>query len=279
MTVGNQQYYHGIMRKYVAAFGSLFADITVQRRDDNEDRVQTIAVPLAYGPKQAWLVRANQEPDFDNDVAITLPRIGFEIGAMVYNPTRKHSSTHQNRMKTEDSGFVKTQYVPVPYDITFQLAVFVKNADDGMQIIEQILPYFRPEYTVNINLVPEMGIVKDIPIELQAVSIEDSYDGDFLSRRALIYNIDFIMKGYLYGPISSSGVITRSITNLYDDTAADTDILEKVTVTPTQYANGSPLFSPSGNSALSVAASLIDSNTDFGFSTDIEINTFNINNS
>jgi len=275
-----QQYYHGAIRKYVIAFGNLFNDIIVQRLDSNGNRIQSLLVPLAYGPKEKWLVRLVQDPNLDQDVAITLPRMGFEISSMAYAPTRKLSSTLKNvRLKASDLDRVDTQFVPVPYDINILLSVFVRNADDGAQIVEQIVPYFRPEFTTQVRLVPEMGIVVDTPIVLQDVSIEDTYEGDFDVRRALIYNLNFNVKAYFYGPVSNSGVIKRSITNFRLDIPADTPTSEKVTVTPSQFANGVALNSPSSNSSLSVALNQISANSDFGFTTDITLDPFTIENS
>ena len=263
-------FYFGTIRKYVIAFGNLFNDIYVQRLDSNGNRIQTLAVPLAYGPKEKWLVRLVQDPKLDDDVAITLPRMGFEITSLTYASQRKLSSTIKNsRLKTSDLDRVETQFVPVPYDINILLSIFVRNADDGAQIVEQIVPYFRPEFVTNVRLIPEMGIVSDTPVVLQDVSIEDTYEGDFDTRRALIYNMNFSMKAYFYGPVSNSGVIKRTIIPIAVDTAADAPFLEKITVTPSQFANGAPLPSPSANSALSVNLDQISANSDFGFTVDI----------
>ena len=272
-----QQYYHGAIRKYVIAFGNLFNDIIIQRLDVNGNRIQSILVPLAYGPKEKWLVRLVQDPNLDADVAITLPRMGFEITGMSYASSRKLSSTLQNvRLRPSDFSRLNTQFIPVPYDIDFQLSVFVKNADDGAQIIEQILPFFRPEFTTQVNLIPEMQIIVDTPIVLNGVTIEDTYEGDFDSRRALIYNLTFSVKAYLYGPISNSGIIQRAITNFVDTTTDAEPTIDRITITPSQFANGSPLFVPSGNTQLSVAIDQISANTDFGFTTDITIDPFDI---
>lgn len=265
-----QQYYHGAIRKYIIAFGNLFNDIYVQRLNSSGVRIQTLAVPLAYGPKEKWLVRLVQDPNLDQDVAITLPRMGFEIVSMTYAPARKLSSTLKNvRLKTSDYNRIETQYVPVPYDINILLSVFVRNADDGAQIIEQIVPYFRPEFTTNVRLIPEMNIVIDTPVVLQDISIEDTYEGDFDTRRALIYNLNFSVKAYLYGPVTNSGIIKRAITNVHGDIPADSSIIERITITPAQYANGSPLIAPSANASLSVGINQISANSDYGFSLDI----------
>ena len=269
------QYYHGILRKYVMAFGNLFNDIIIQRLNTSGVKIQSIAVPIAYGPKEKFLARLKQDPNLDSKTAITLPRIGFEISSYQYAPTRKLSSTIKNvNILNSDTARLKSQYVPVPYDITFALSIFVRNADDGCQIVEQILPYFRPEFTTNVRLIPEMDIVVDTPVTLQDISVEDSYEGDFDTRRALIYNMNFIVKGLLFGPVSTSGVIKRSIARVKLNIDADTPTSERITVTPTTFANGAPLFSPSSNASLSVALSEISANSNYGFTTDIEDDPF-----
>jgi len=273
-----QQYYHGAIRKYVIAFGNLFNDIIVQRFDTSGNRIQSLLVPIAYGPKEKWLVRLVQDPNLDQDVAITLPRMGFEIQSMTYASQRKLSSTLKNvRLKQSDFDRVDTQYIPVPYDINFLLSIFVKNADDGAQIIEQILPYFRPEFTTNVRLIPEMNVVVDTPVVLQDVSIEDTYEGDFDTRRALVYNLTFSVKAYLYGPVTNSGIIKRAVTNLFVDIPPGTPKTEQITITPSQYANGVPLFVPSGNTSLSVALDQISANSDYGFTVDINTDPFDLN--
>lgn len=276
----NQQYYHGTIRKYIIAFGNLFNDIVIARLNTAGERIQAIEVPIAYGPKEKWLVRLKQDPNLEQNVGITLPRIGFEIISIAYAPQRKLASTLQNaHLKTSDLNRLNTQYVPVPYDLSIMLSIFVKNADDGAQILEQILPYFRPEFTTNIRLIPEMDVVVDTPVVLQDVSIEDTYEGDFDTRRALVYNLTFSMKAYIYGPVFNQGIIKRSITNMFNDLPENAgNKVEKITVTPTQYANGAPLTSPSANASLSVATSAISANSDYGFSTNIDQDPFNMEN-
>jgi hypothetical protein len=275
------QYYHGTIRKYIIAFGNLFNDIIIARLNTAGERIQAIEVPIAYGPKEKWLVRLKQDPNLEQNIGITLPRIGFEIVSMNYAPQRKLASTLQNaHLKNSDLNKLNSQYTPVPYDLNIMLSIFVKNADDGAQILEQILPYFRPEFTTNIRLIPEMDVVVDAPVVLQDVSIEDTYEGDFDTRRALIYNLNFNMKAYIYGPVFSQGVIKRAITNLFDDLPADAgNKVEKMTVGVAQYANGAPLISPSANASLSVATSAISANSDYGFSTNIDQDPYNMENS
>ena len=275
------QYYHGTIRKYIIAFGNLFNDIIIARLNTAGERIQAIEVPIAYGPKEKWLVRLKQDPNLEQNIGITLPRIGFEIVSMAYAPQRKLASTLQNaHLKNSDLNKLNSQYTPVPYDLNIMLSIFVKNADDGAQILEQILPYFRPEFTTNIRLIPEMDVVVDAPVVLQDVSIEDTYEGDFDTRRALVYNLNFNMKAYIYGPVFSQGVIKRAITNLFDDLPADAgNKVEKITVGVAQYANGAPLTSPSANASLSVVTSAISANSDYGFSTNIDQDPYNMENS
>lgn len=230
---GNQ-YYHSIIRKYVIAFGNLFNDIVIQRFDKNGDRIQTIAVPLAYSPKEKFIVRLRQDPDFERDVAITLPRMGFEITSFNYASERKLSSTLRNiYVPSEGSPTVKAQYVPVPYDLTFSLYAFSRYTEDATQILEQILPYFRPEFTTNVKIIPELDISVDIPVILNAVSPEDIYEGDFETRQALVHTLDFTLKGYMYGPITDKKVITRSIANIRRGATANTSspLVSRITVT------------------------------------------------
>ena len=272
------QYYNGVIRKYVIAFGSLFNDIVIQRRNTAGQRIQSIQVPIAYGPKEKFLVRLRADPNLSQQVALTLPRMGFEITALTYNGARKLSSSLRNvAINSADNNKVKSQYVPVPYDITFALSIMCKNADDGAQILEQIVPYFRPEFTLNIRLIPELNIVVDTPVVLQDISIEDTYEGNFDERRALVHTLNFSMKGYLYGPSSKTGVIKRSQVFFFQDTAADIGPIERLTVSPAQHANGAPMNIP-GNTESSVALSSIAANSDYGFASDIEFDQFKINN-
>ena len=150
-----RSFYHGTIRKYVIVFGNMFNGIQIQRFNSNNERIQTLAVPIAYGPKEKFLVRLGQDPNLDQDIAISLPRIGFEMQALTYASNRKLQSTIKNvKINNDDNKRLSTQFMPVPYDITFLMSIFVKNADDGTQILEQILPYFQPEWTNSIKLMP-----------------------------------------------------------------------------------------------------------------------------
>jgi len=253
-----------VLRKYVITFGNLFNDIIVQRFNSAGTRIQSIAVPIAYGPKEKFLARINSNPDLEDDVAIQLPRIGFEMTGMTYDPTRKLAKTQQNRAIGTSNQNLRTQFNSAPYNIDFALSIFVKNADDGVQIIEQILPFFTPDFTPSVKLLPSMNLTFDIPVVLQSVAMEDAYEGSFEERRALVYTLNFTMKGYILGPVQTTGVIKRVQVDTHTDIPLDTARSTRVTVTPGLLANGSPTT----NSSASIASSLISANSDFGIAED-----------
>mgnify|MGYP001158142792 FL=1 len=251
---------HGIIRKHVIVFGSMFNDITIERKNAGT-RVQTLAVPIAYGPKQKFLVRLEADPNLDREIAMSLPRLGFELAGITYDPSRKLNSTQKNSYVFSDKTLLRTQYTPVPYNIDFILSIMVKNADDGTQILEQILPYFKPEWNISVNLIPEMKIAMDVPTILNSVSLQDTYDGDFQTRRALIWDLNFTMKGYLYGPVSSQGIITRTSSNFYADTTLGTEKSSQLVLIPGLQSDGTS----TANSAASIHRDLIDADDDYGF--------------
>jgi hypothetical protein len=190
------QFYHQSVRKYIIMFGNMFNDIVVRRLNANGVSLQAVSVPLAYGPKEKFLVRITQDPNLDQQVAIQLPRMGFEMTTLAYDGVRRLSSSTRNVKIIDDKNKLNFTYVPVPYDMNFSLYAYVRNADDGAQIMEQIVPYFGPEWTNQVRLIPQMSLVQDVPTILNSVSIEDTYEGDFNNRRAIIYTFDFTVKGY-----------------------------------------------------------------------------------
>ena len=213
-----QQFYHETIRKIVIAFGTMFNDIQLIRKDNSGTVVQTMKVPLAYGPREKFLVRLREDADLTKQVAITLPRIGFEIKNLSYDSARKMSRVQRyKKVKGADTKQLDTQYMPVPYNLEFELYVMAKQSDDALQIVEQILPYFQPDYAMTINDMSDMGIMRDIPIILNSIGYEDSYDGDFANRRALIYTLSFTTKFYLYGPVTSAKVIKTVQVDQYTD--------------------------------------------------------------
>ena len=213
-----QQFYHETIRKIIVAFGTTFNNIQLVRKDNDGDIVQSMKVPLAYGPQQKFLVRLNEDADLSKQVAITLPRIGFEIQNLSYDPTRKLNRVQKfKKVKTGKSNTLESQFMPVPYNLSIQLYVMAKQSDDALQIVEQILPFFQPDYTLTVNDMADMGIKRDVPIVLNSISYEDNYQGDFETRRALIYTLDFTAKFYLYGPVTSQGVIKTVQVDQYVD--------------------------------------------------------------
>ena len=229
------QYYHETIRKVVVAFGTMFNNISLVRKDSDGKVVQSMKVPLAYGPKQKFLVRLAEDPDLTKQVAVTLPRIGFEINGLSYDPSRKLNRIQQfKKTKSGTQGkSLETQFMPVPYNVGFELYVLAKNSDDALQIVEQILPYFQPDYTLTINDMADMGIKRDVPIVLNSISYEDDYEGDFTARRSLIYTLSFTAKFYLYGPVTSQSIIkTVQVDQFTDlkDTAPKRE--QRLVVTP-----------------------------------------------
>ena len=213
-----QQFYHETIRNIVVAFGTLFNDIQLVRKDNSGTITQTMKVPLAYGPREKFLVRLREDADLTKQVAITLPRIGFEIQALSYDATRKMSRVQRfKKVKGANTKQLDTQYMPVPYNLEFELYILAKQSDDALQIVEQILPYFQPDYALTINDMSDMGISRDIPIVLNSIGYEDTYDGDFTTRRALTYTLSFTTKFYLYGPVTSAKVIKTVQVDQYTD--------------------------------------------------------------
>ena len=214
-----QQFYHETMRKVVVAFGTMFNDINLVRTNNAGEVIQTMKVPLAYGPKQKWLARLQEDPNITKKVAVTLPRLGFEIQTISYDSTRKLNSI-QKLKKVNSSAQGKTmsqQFMPVPYNMDFQMSVMAKNSDDALQIVEQILPFFQPDYTVTLNDNTAMGTTRDVPILLTNVGYEDNYEADLITRRAIIYTLDFTAKFYLYGPVTDQKVIKTVQVDQYTD--------------------------------------------------------------
>jgi len=204
--------YHEIFRKTIVAFGTLFNNIELRRQDE------VMKVPLAYGPKDKFLARLDQVPDPTNKrVQITLPRIGFEITGINYDSARKVSPTQKIKVASTSTKN-KNVFMPVPYNIGFELAIISKNQEDGLQILEQILPVFQPHYNLAVKLLPEMSEIRDIPIVLNNIDYEDSYEGDFASRRAIIYTLTFTAKTYLYGPVTEPKTIKKANVEYYTNT-------------------------------------------------------------
>lgn len=263
-------YYFNTIRRYVIVFGTLFNDIHITRSALDGSTLQLVRVPLTYSPKEKMLVRVEGDPDIDRPSALTLPRIAFEMTGFSYDGSRKLNSLDKISVvdPNGNENKVKTQYTPVPYNIDFSLYVMVKNAEDGTRIIEQILPFFTPEFTASVNIIPEMDVSMEVPVILRNVHMEDIFGGNFEDRRTLVWTVDFTLKGYLYGPTRLQPIIKFANTSFYvptGSTAAEgigvTTPIDRVTVRPGLTANGLP----TSNLALSIPLADIEATDDFGY--------------
>lgn len=230
---------------------------------------------MTYGPKDKMLARVIQDPTLSRQSATPpLPMISFEMGQIKYDGSRKLNTVGKSVVKSDDTNKVKYQYNPVPYNFDFKVYIYAKNAEDGTKIIEQILPYFTPDWTSTVKLIPEMNIIMDIPVVLNGVSYEDKYDGDFKERRAIIWTLDLMLKGYIYGPVRKSGIIKFINTTFYIPSVADghladavgvTDPSERVTIQPGLTVDGKP----TNDINLTIPYNEIEASDDYGFVTQI----------
>lgn len=265
-----QNFYFSLIRKYVILVGTLVNDIIIIKTDKSGNQSGIIKVPVTYGPKDKMLARVLQDPNISRQTASpTLPLISFEMGQIKYDGTRKLNTVGKIAVKKDTNNF-KYQYNPVPYNFEFKIYIYVKNTEDGTKIIEQILPYFTPDWTTTVNLIPEVEEIKDIPVILNGVNYEDTYDKDFKERRAIIWTLDLTLKGYLYGPVKSAGVIKFINTTFYIPNASDgkiqtvvgnTSPAEKLTLRPGLTANGTP----TSNISLTIPYQEIEVSDDYGF--------------
>jgi len=216
-------YYNEIIRKTIISFGTLFNNIHIKHKDNSEDVISDQRVSLSYGPMQKFLAKIEQQEDLTKPVAITLPRMSFEMTSIQYDSARK-TGIVQTFKACDDNGKVKKVFMPVPYNIGFELNIFTKLNDDALQIVEQILPFFQPSFNVTVDLVESIGEKRDVPIVLDSIDFQDDYEGSFQTRRALIYTIRFTAKTYIFGPIADStdGLIKKVQVDLYADTNTKT---------------------------------------------------------
>ncbi len=245
-------FYHEIIRKTIVGFGTLFNEIYVRHEKRDGSTLDETKVALAYGPMQKFLAKIEEQAQLTKSIAITLPRMSFEMSSIQYDSTRKSGVTQT--FKSSDGTNLKKVYMPVPYNIGFELSIFSKLNDDALQIVEQILPFFQPSFNLTIDLVSSIGEKKDIPIVLDNISFQDNYEGDFSTRRALIYTLNFTAKTYLFGPVADTtdGLIKKVQVDYHTDTNTSTAKREvRYTVTPDP-ANAGP-------------------DDDFGFSESIEM--------
>ncbi len=251
-----EYFYHEIMRRTIIGFGSLFNNITIKHTNEDTDAtVSQLKVPLAYGPQQKFLARLEQQPNLNKPIQITLPRMSFEMTGLNYDSSRKATTTQTFLSGTAaDKTKIAKTYLPVPYNIDFELSIFTKLNDDMLQIVEQIVPYFQPAYTLSVDLVSTIGEKRDIPVILTNITTQDDYESDFSTRRALIYTLRFTAKTYMFGPVQT-------------DTAKD--IIKKVTV---GYVAGGKTPTPSREMSYSIVPRATKSYTDGNIITSLSEN-------
>ena len=262
-------FYHKSINKTVVSFGTLFNNIQIRHYDDGNNPISVLKVPLAYGPAQRFLARIEQNQSGDRTVALTLPRMSFEMTSIDYDPTRKASAIQTFKAPdTNDSGALKRIYMPVPYNIGFELNILAKVQDDVLQIVEQILPYFQPSFNVTVNLLPQVGEKRDIPIVLNRVGFRDDYEGDYTKRRLITYTLNFTAKTYLFNEISqdsNQGLIKKVQVDYATDALKTAKREVRYTVVPEakeDYNNDGIIDSTD--------ADLIEFGDDFGFNDTIE---------
>lgn len=250
--LGRDPFYHAIIRKHVALFGTLFNGITIQRTGP-ANRVDTIHVPIEYSPRDKTIGRFIADPDFMRNHAIHLPRMSFEMIAMAYDASRA-----QNRIATARiPGGSQNRYTPAPYDLTFELNIYSKLVEDSTKIVEQILPYFRPDWKVSARLIEGSAEVTDIPIVLNSITHTDTYEGDFITRRAIIWTLTFTVKAVFFGPLLDQPLITLTDVSFMDDGGGR---LVDVRVVPGQTASGQATTDP----AATVARDLVNPDMPYG---------------
>ena len=236
-----EYFYNEILRRTIISFGTLFNDITIKKSDSNDDTLSVVKVPLAYGPTQKFLARLEQSPDLNKPFAITLPRMSFEFTGLTYDPSRKVTTTQTFTVKDPDSSTdVKKSYMPVPYNMAFELSIMTKLNDDALQIVEQILPYFQPAYNLSVELVEAIQEKRDIPVVLVNITMSDEYEGDYTSRRVLLYTLRFTAKTYLFGPATkvTKDIIKKATINYATGTDTANTIREySYSVTPRAIKN------------------------------------------
>ena len=211
-------FYHEIIRKTVISFGTLFNDVHVRHQDSSGKDISEMKVPVSYGPRQKFLARIQQQPDLNKATQISLPRMSFEVNNITYDPSRKTGVTQT--FKVKDGKQVKKVFMPVPYNLGFELNILTKLQDDSLQILEQVLPFFQPGFTLTIDLVNSIGEKRDVPMVLDSINFTDDYEGNFETRRALIYTLNFTAKTFMFGPVADStdGLIRKVQLDYYTDT-------------------------------------------------------------
>lgn len=235
--LGNSHFYNRTIRKIVVAFGTMFNDIQIIRYNKaGTEEYERFKVPLSYGPKEKYLTRIKSDPNLTKSIQTYLPRMSFELVGMSYDSSRKLNSLTQNFNSSADKFY--RQYSPIPYNFDFSLSLYARNHEDASQILEQILPFFTPDFTITLNLVPNIGLKYDMPIILNTVDPEIEYEGDLLTTRTIVWNLNFTIKSFIFPPVkeTSNGIIRQANTNIY---VSQVTGAQKVYV---DYANGNGVF-------------------------------------
>lgn len=216
--------YNKILRKLIVGFGDLFNNITLVRYNPDMSEAERMLVPIVYAPKEDYVMRLEEDPDLDKKVQMTLPRMSYQMINMTYDASRKLNTNFKSFSKTP-SGVI-SQHSPVPYNFDFQLYLYVRHIEDGNQIIEHVLPFFTPDYTIKLNLIPEMGEVREVPIILNSVDMPVDFEGTRdRDTRVIVWTLDFTVKGYLFGPTTDTGLITHSITNVMNKITEQDEVI------------------------------------------------------
>lgn len=227
--LGNAHFYHQLTRKAVILFGRLFDDVILIRKQTDGKEFSRSLVPVVYSPKEKMVTRTLSDPDLLRQVQVILPRMGFEITGITYDPSRKQNSLLR-AARSNTVSHVSSMYMGVPYDINFALNIYARNIDDGTQIVEQILPFFNPDFTVTTNMVPDIGLLKDTPIILNSVTNNIQYEGNYDSVRYVNWTLTFTMKMYYYGPVTYPKVIRTVYSNIYQDPSLQSGYITRLNV-------------------------------------------------
>ena len=257
-------YYHSSIKKYVALFGTLFNDIIINREDESGDIIQSLKVPIMYAPRDKMLARIREHPDLTRPMSTVLPRMSFAITDISYDNTRKLTTTGRIYKRASANNTPATVYNPVAYTIGFDLNIFSHTIEDGTKIVETILPFFTPDWTVTAQLLPDAEVTMDIPVLLKNVAHDDAYEGDYSERRTIVWTLSFDMSVYFYGPVRHPKIIKVANTNFFASSTADFDIAEHdltVNIRPGLTAGGEP----TSNSSLTVPIDQISANDNYGY--------------
>ena len=219
--------YNQIIRRLTLGFGNLFDDITLVRYNIDGTESERFIVPIAYAAKELYVQRLQSDYNLDKKVQMTLPRMSFELTGMSYDASRKQNTNIKNFINT-DAG-IKSQYNPVPYNFTYSLYLYTRNIEDAHQIVEHILPYFTPDYTIKINMVPELGIIKEVPIILNTTNFDITYEGlRDTDTRTIVWTLDFTVKGFIFGQTDTPKIIGTSITNILNQIDSNSVVVFKI---------------------------------------------------